>query len=480
MIVENGEDSYHLEDTKKFLPPKDGLEVEKSKFSGLSKEEVLQYSTDPTWVRLRWILFALFWIIWLALLGSAVSIVIVTPGCPYRPQMNWWQQEIVYQTDVERFRDSNGDGVGDLAGVLEKIDYFKNLGVEALALKGNILAQGGMEILPKYLVNTSPKAFKKQLKMNDMHVILDLPFDMASEEVVSFWLRSFADGVRITEIPSDVEKDVLEKLIAVAEKVGDDTFEKKFIAFETFSSETGTPSTVFKSLFSKSYFATKEHKTELLANLKGHNEESLWQSYLTGTYDSDRISSVIKDKKRLEATHGIILLLKDTPFVLYGDEIELKGKNAYMKWDSSVNCGFSSNSTMGISSDCENSVRDLTAHGAAKNLIRIYKKLALLRKEPSFSWGSVQLNENADNILSFVREADGFDGYLVAANVADKKSGATDFMALHNIPKNGTVSYFYTNNELSAKEFGIGLEVSTERILLKPGELLVVKFDKRV
>ena len=201
MIVENGEDSYHLEDTKKFLPPKDGLEVEKSKFSGLSKEEVLQYSTDPTWVRLRWILFALFWIIWLALLGSAVSIVIVTPGCPYRPQMNWWQQEIVYQTDVERFRDSNGDGVGDLAGVLEKLDYFKNLGVEALALKGNILAQGGMEILPKYLVNTSPKAFKKQLKMNDMHVILDLPFDMASEEVVSFWLRSFADGVRITEIP---------------------------------------------------------------------------------------------------------------------------------------------------------------------------------------------------------------------------------------------------------------------------------------
>ncbi len=46
----------------------------------------------------------------------------------------WWQKEIVYQIYPRSFKDSNGDGVGDLGGILEKLDYIESLGVKVIWL----------------------------------------------------------------------------------------------------------------------------------------------------------------------------------------------------------------------------------------------------------------------------------------------------------------------------------------------------------
>src|SRR4051812_47754277 len=46
----------------------------------------------------------------------------------------WWQRGIIYQAYPRSFMDANGDGVGDLAGVLSRLDYLKWLGVDALWL----------------------------------------------------------------------------------------------------------------------------------------------------------------------------------------------------------------------------------------------------------------------------------------------------------------------------------------------------------
>ena len=44
--------------------------------------------------------------------------------------MEWWKKAVVYQIYPMSFKDSNGDGMGDLGGVLEKVDYLKELGVD--------------------------------------------------------------------------------------------------------------------------------------------------------------------------------------------------------------------------------------------------------------------------------------------------------------------------------------------------------------
>ena len=47
-------------------------------------------------------------------------------------QPDWWRSAVIYQIYPRSFADSNGDGIGDLQGILQKIDYVSSLGVDAV------------------------------------------------------------------------------------------------------------------------------------------------------------------------------------------------------------------------------------------------------------------------------------------------------------------------------------------------------------
>ena len=40
---------------------------------------------------------------------------------------NWWKESVVYQIYPQSFMDSNGDGIGDFNGIIQKLDYLQNL-----------------------------------------------------------------------------------------------------------------------------------------------------------------------------------------------------------------------------------------------------------------------------------------------------------------------------------------------------------------
>src|SRR4051812_49402886 len=49
-------------------------------------------------------------------------------------QKKWWKEAVVYQIYPRSFKDSNGDGIGDLRGIIEKLDYIKSLGIDVVWL----------------------------------------------------------------------------------------------------------------------------------------------------------------------------------------------------------------------------------------------------------------------------------------------------------------------------------------------------------
>jgi oligo-1,6-glucosidase len=47
-------------------------------------------------------------------------------------QRPWWKDGVVYQIYPASFKDSNGDGVGDLNGIISELDYIKSIGVDVI------------------------------------------------------------------------------------------------------------------------------------------------------------------------------------------------------------------------------------------------------------------------------------------------------------------------------------------------------------
>ena len=62
---------------------------------------------------------------------------------------NWWRQAAIYQIYPRSFKDSNGDGIGDLRGIISKIDYLESLAIDAVWLSPfypSALADGGYDV----------------------------------------------------------------------------------------------------------------------------------------------------------------------------------------------------------------------------------------------------------------------------------------------------------------------------------------------
>ena len=48
------------------------------------------------------------------------------------PDRDWWRGAVIYQIYPRSFQDSNGDGIGDLGGIIARLDHVASLGVDAI------------------------------------------------------------------------------------------------------------------------------------------------------------------------------------------------------------------------------------------------------------------------------------------------------------------------------------------------------------
>ena len=105
--------------------------------------------------------------------------------------MEWWKKSVVYQIYIKSFQDSNNDGIGDLQGIISRLDYLKKLGVDVLWLTPIYKSpndDNGYDISDYYQIQPEfgtmddfeellEKAHQRQIK-----IILDVVFNHTSDE----------------------------------------------------------------------------------------------------------------------------------------------------------------------------------------------------------------------------------------------------------------------------------------------------------
>jgi len=103
----------------------------------------------------------------------------------------WWKEAVVYQIYPRSFFDSNADGVGDLPGILQKIDYIKSLGVDAVWLNPIFRSpndDGGYDISdyyqlqPEFGTMADFDALLTALHSNGLRLIMDIVLNHSSDE----------------------------------------------------------------------------------------------------------------------------------------------------------------------------------------------------------------------------------------------------------------------------------------------------------
>lgn len=103
----------------------------------------------------------------------------------------WWQRAVIYQVYPQSFQDSNGDGIGDLKGLIQRLDYLQKLGIDAIWLSPVYQSpsqDNGYDISdyqainPQFGTMADLEALIRQAKARDIRIIMDLVVNHTSDE----------------------------------------------------------------------------------------------------------------------------------------------------------------------------------------------------------------------------------------------------------------------------------------------------------
>jgi alpha-glucosidase len=105
--------------------------------------------------------------------------------------LKWWQTAVFYQIYPRSFADGNGDGIGDFPGIISKLDYLADLGVDALWLSPHFPSPNWdcgydisdyCDVAPEYGSLDDFKTFLREAHARQIRVIIDLVLNHTSNE----------------------------------------------------------------------------------------------------------------------------------------------------------------------------------------------------------------------------------------------------------------------------------------------------------
>ncbi|XP_060711682.1 solute carrier family 3 member 2b [Hemiscyllium ocellatum] len=482
-----------------------------TKFTGLSKDELLAVASSPAWVRSRWLLLTLFWLAWLAMLAGAVVIIVQAPRCRPLPPSPWWQRGGLYRIHSPAFQDSDGDGEGDLAGVSQRMEE-----VAALKVKGIIIGpihQNVADMVNETRLNKIDSTFgtleqmEKLLEVarrKGLKVILDLTPNykgkqkwfginfnrtdggqdvLKEKEAFQFWLKMGVDGLSVSgieEVLTSAPHRVIEWQNLTKNFSGDDD-PRIFIAGTAISENeeilqllNRSDTDLFFSYYLRQIFLTS--KPPVAKSVQQSVEKYIencgksWPSWALSGYEMGHMASSIQQHLH-GLVHMMLFTLPGTPFIYYGDEIGLednqvnKGNAPWMLWNNSANGGFTSKQSFR-----EAPLLNQTVQGqkSPPSLLSLFKKLSLLKiKERSLQFGEFQSVHSKGNVYGYTRVWDQSDRFLVLVNLDTQSTVVT--LEDSSLPAKASI-------ELSSNTERSEGEISLTDIHLNAGEGLLLNF----
>ena len=115
---------------------------------------------------------------------------------------HWWQKSVVYQIFPRSFMDSNGDGIGDLQGIIGKLDYLRNLGVDVIWLSpfyASPNADNGYDIsdyqkiMEEFGTMDDFDELLKEAHQRNLKIIIDMVVNHSSDE--HEWFKKSKAGI---------------------------------------------------------------------------------------------------------------------------------------------------------------------------------------------------------------------------------------------------------------------------------------------
>ncbi|VDN26331.1 unnamed protein product, partial [Cylicostephanus goldi] len=135
------------------------------------------------------VLFVLFWLIWIALFVISILLVVLSPGCVVRAKPNWWQTAVAYNVWVPSFQDSDGDGYGDMQGLLNRLENLRKSGVQTVWPSPFLISDNFSNAVRSYdqmdpALGANQVADKaiSEIHDKDMKFVINMPISTTSTE----------------------------------------------------------------------------------------------------------------------------------------------------------------------------------------------------------------------------------------------------------------------------------------------------------
>ena len=316
----------------------------------------------------------------------------------------WLDNAVFYEIYPQSFNDTNADGIGDFQGIIEKLDYIKELGCNAIWINPCFLSPFGdagydvadyCRVAPRYGTNEDLKRVFEEAHKRDMHVLLDLVPGHTSVEHPWFKESMKADRNEFTDRyvwTNNVWEapEGMGSLRGISERDGACAINffsnqvRKFLDAEfpdaAMVSEWGEPDKSLQGGFHMDFllhfgpshyndlfrcdepFFSKRGKgdiSEFVETYKTNYNKTAQKGLIcipSGNHDMDRLARRLQGNE-LKISFAFLLSMPGAPFIYYGDEIGMRyveglksveggynrtGSRSPMQWDDSTNAGFSS------------------------------------------------------------------------------------------------------------------------------------------